>query len=191
LALVVTNQYVHIANEEHSWTLIMNTTSVLEIFYVLSTLVFSMLVALLDFYDYHYYLPCSWEKVDLLPDIDHEYHLREGDISQILLACFFLGNIALFLQLPQSSLLQERMKRKYFTFAFCSIFGLLQYSQRFTGIIAYAFIILRIFEKSHPPSLCWIDFSNPLNSEKGQLCRMSFPIYSKMHRNRKLPMQYQ
>jgi hypothetical protein len=78
-------------------------------------------------------------------------------------------------------------ERKYFTFAFCSIFGLLQYSQRFTGMIAYAFIILRIFEKSYPPSLCWIDFSNPLNSEKGQLCRMSFPIYSKCKETENCP----
>ena len=35
-------------------------------------------------------------KVDLLPDIDHEYHLREGDISQIFLASFFLGNISIY-----------------------------------------------------------------------------------------------
>jgi hypothetical protein len=133
----VINHYAHIANEEHSWTLIMNTTSVLEIFYAISTLVVSMLLALLD--------------ILLDPDIDHEYHLREGDITQIFLASFFLWqHCFLFLQLPQPSLLQKRMKRKYFTFAFCSIFGLLQYSQRFTGIIAYAFIILRIFEKSQP-----------------------------------------
>jgi hypothetical protein len=79
------------------------------------------------------------------------------------------------------------MKRKYFTFAFCSIFGLLQYSQRFTGIIAYAFIILRICGEIAPPSLCWIDFGNPLNSEKGQLCRVSFPICSKCKETENCP----
>jgi hypothetical protein len=66
----VTNYYAHIENEErrfHSWTLIMNTTSVLEILYVLSTFVVSMLVALLDIYDYPYHLPCSWDESRFTP----------------------------------------------------------------------------------------------------------------------------
>jgi hypothetical protein len=47
----------------------MNATSVLEIFYVLYTLVVSMLVALLDIYDYHYHLhvPCSWDESRFTP----------------------------------------------------------------------------------------------------------------------------
>jgi hypothetical protein len=37
----------------------MNTTSVLEILYVLSTFVISMLLVLLDIFDYHYHLPIT------------------------------------------------------------------------------------------------------------------------------------
>jgi hypothetical protein len=77
----------------------MNTTSVREILYVLSTFVISMLLVLLDIFDYHYHLPINHAlgtKVDLLPDTDHEYHLREEDITQIFLASFFFGSIAFY-----------------------------------------------------------------------------------------------
>jgi hypothetical protein len=44
-----------------------------------------------------------------------------------------------------------------------------------------------IWRNRTPISLCWIDFGNPLNSEKGQLCRVSFPIYSKCKETENCP----